>query len=817
VPQENSTQHRRSLVAHAVSVALVPLAVALVSFQATPAVAQTPAPVTTLPVTPAVQPAVAPPDAQSSGQPSAGQPTNAAGVVVRDVRIEGLQRIEPGTVFSYLPIQIGDRVTEQGTADAVRVLFATGFFRDVRIELDGDVLVIAVEERPAIGAVEVSGSKEFDKDQLLKALRDTGLAESRIFDRALLDRAEQELKRQYLGRGKYNVKIVSTVTPLERNRVAIQIAIEEGEDARIKEIKIVGAKAFKESQLRDEFKLSTPTWMSWYTKADQYSRQKLTGDLESLRSFYLNRGFLEFVVDSTQVSVSPDRQDVFITIVINEGEKFTVKDVRLAGDMLGRDDEFKKLVTIKPGETFSNERLQNASKAITDRLGELGYAFASVTPLPEIDREKREVTFRMQVDPGRRVYVRNINISGNSKTRDEVIRREMRQFEASWYDADRIRLSRNRIDRLGYFKEVTVDTAPVPGTSDQVDVNLRVEERPLGALTLGVGFSSTDSLVLSGSITQQNFLGTGTNVALEVNTSKLRQTLSLTHIDPYWTEDGISRSLSIFTRKFQPDELDSANTYSVESTGLGARFGIPYTEEDRIFLGGNFEQNKYGGDPANWPQRIKDEVANFGTSTLDAYSLTLGWSRDSRDSSLAPTRGRSQYVNLDYATPLGTLEFVRLTYGHQYFYPLTRSVTYAINGEVGWGVGLNGKEYPILKNFYVGGIGSVRGFEAGGIGQVDPDGASLGGNRKLVLNNELLFPLPGMAQDRTIRLFTFLDVGSVWTEGEKFDLGTLRASVGVGLSWLSPVGPLKLSLGTAVVKEEGDRLQKFQFQIGTGF
>ncbi len=812
MPQENSIQHRRSLVAHAVSIALAPLAVALVSFQANPAVAQTPQPITTLPVTPAAQPAAVPPGIQSSGQPA-----NAAGVVVRDVRIEGLQRIEPGTVFSYLPIQIGDRVTEQGTADAVRVLFATGFFRDVRIELDGNVLVIAVEERPAIGAVEVSGSKEFDKDQLLKALRDTGLAESRIFDRALLERAEQELKRQYLGRGKYNVKIISTVTPLERNRVAIQIAIEEGEDARIKEIKIVGAKAFKESQLRDEFKLSTPTWMSWYTKADQYSRQKLTGDLESLRSFYLNRGFLEFVVDSTQVSVSPDRQDVFITIVINEGEKFTVKDVRLAGDMLGRDDEFKRLVTIKSGDTFSNERLQSASKAITDRLGELGYAFASVTPLPEIDREKREVTFRMQVDPGRRVYVRNINISGNSKTRDEVIRREMRQFEASWYGADRIRLSRNRIDRLGYFKEVTVDTAPVPGTSDQVDVNLRVEERPLGALTLGVGFSSTDSLVLSGSITQQNFLGTGTNVALEVNTSKLRQTLSVSHIDPYWTEDGISRSLSIFTRKFQPDELDANNTYSVESTGLGARFGIPYTEEDRIFLGGNFEQNKYGGDPANWPQRIKDEVANFGTSTLDAYSLTLGWSRDSRDSSLAPTRGRSQYVNLDYATPLGTLEFVRLTYGHQYFYPITRSMTYAINGEVGWGVGLNGKEYPILKNFYVGGIGSVRGFEAGGVGQVDPDGASLGGNRKLVLNNELLFPLPGMAQDRTIRLFTFLDVGSVWTEGEKFDLGTLRASVGVGLSWLSPVGPLKLSLGTAVVKEEGDRLQKFQFQIGTGF
>jgi len=743
---------------------------------------------------------------------------NALGVVVRDVRVEGLQRIEPGTVFSYLPIQIGDRVTEQGTAEAVRVLFATGFFKDVRIELDGDVLVIAVEERPAIGIVEVSGSKEFDKEQLTKALRDTGLAESRIFDRALLDRAEQELKRQYLGRGKYNVKIVSTVTPLERNRVGIQIAVDEGEDARIKAITIVGARAFKESTLRDEFKLSTPTWMTWYTKADQYSRQKLTGDLEALRSFYLNRGYLEFAIDSTQVSVSPDRQDVFITIAINEGEKFTIKDVKLVGDMLGRDDEFKKLVTTKPGEVFSNERLQNVSKAINDRLGELGYAFASVTPVPEINRDTREVTFIMQVDPGRRVYVRNINISGNSKTRDEVIRREMRQFEASWYDADRIKLSRNRIDRLGYFKEVGIDTAPVPGTGDQVDVNVKVEERPLGSLTLGVGFSSTDNLVLSGSISQQNFLGTGTNLSVEVNSSKLRQTLALSHVDPYWTSDGVSRSIDVYTRKFEPDQFDTSNKYSVTSQGLGARFGIPYTEEDRIFIGGNFEQSKYGGNRADWPGRIETEVTRFGTSTLDAYSLTLGWSRDSRDSAIAPTRGRQQYVNLDYATPIGKLEYLRLNYGHQWFYPLTRSVTFAINGEIGWGEGLSDKPYPILKNYYVGGIGSVRGFQGGGIGTRDTtDNSSIGGNRKLVLNTELLFPLPGMAQDRTIRLFTYFDTGSVWQEGESVRLSDMRASVGVGLSWLSPVGPLKLSMGSAIKKEPYDKTQRLQFQIGTGF
>ncbi len=757
--------------------------------------------------------AFSPAQAQFS-RPAATASGPALGVAVRDIRVEGLQRIEPGTVFSYLPIQIGDRVTEQGTAEAVRTLFATGFFKDVRIELEGDVLVISVEERPAIGAVEITGSKEFDKDQLLKALRDTGLAESRIFDRALLDRAEQELKRQYLGRGKYNVRIVSTITPLERNRVAVQIAVVEGDDARIRQIRIVGAKAFKESALLEEFKLSPPTWMSWYTKADQYSRQKLTGDLEALRSFYLNRGYLEFSVDSTQVSLSPDRKDVFITIVINEGEKFTVKDVRLVGDLLGRNAEFARLVNIKSGEVFSNQRLQALSKIITDRLGELGYAFANVTPLPDIDRVKRIVDFTLQIDPGRRVYVRNINISGNNKTRDEVIRREMRQFESSWYDGDRIRLSRNRIDRLGYFKSVDIVTDPVMGTQDQIDVSVKVEERPLGLVSLGVGVSSTENLVISGSLSQQNFMGTGTNLSLQINSSELQRTFSVMHVNPYWSDDGISRSIDIYTRRFNPGVLYAENNYSITSQGLGMRFGIPFTELDRIFFGLSIEQNRYnlGGSA---PSSIERDVEAFGSNPT-AYIATLGWSRDSRDSALVPTRGRRQFFNLDYATPLGEVEYHRTTYGDQGFVPLSRSLTYAVNFELGIGAGLNGKNFPNFKNFYAGGIGSVRGFSAGGIGPLE-DSRSLGGNVRLVLNNELLFPLPGMSQDRTVRLFTFFDVGSVWSQTEKPELGDLRAAVGFGLSWLSPVGPLKLSVGNAIKKEDFDRTQRVQFNIGTGF
>ena len=382
--------------------------------------------------------------------------------VVRDIRVEGLQRTEAGTVFGYLPIRVGDRVTDANAAEAVKALFATGFFKDVRLSVDGDVLIVTVEERPAIASVDISGSKEFDADVLKKALRDTGLAEARIFDRALLDRAEQEIKRQYLTRSKYSVKITSTVTPLERNRVGIALAIEEGGDARIAQIRLIGNRAFTEAQLLDQLKLTTPTWISWYTKTDQYSREKLAGDLEALRSFYLNRGFLEFALESTQVSIDPDREGVYVTLTIKEGERFTVKDMKLGGNTLGRDDQFRKLFRLQPGDTFSGERLTETTKAISDALGAIGYAFANASPVPEIDRNNREVSFTINIDPGRRAYVRRVIVSGNQRTRDEVVRREIRQFEGAWFDSERIKLSRDRIERLGYFQGVTINTKPVP-------------------------------------------------------------------------------------------------------------------------------------------------------------------------------------------------------------------------------------------------------------------------------------------------------------------------------------------------------------------
>ncbi len=742
--------------------------------------------------------------------------------VVRDIRVEGVQRTEPGTVFSYLPVRVGDNIDDARAAEAVKALFATGFFRDVRLEAEGDVLVVYVEERPAIASVDVTGSKEFDKDTLRRVLRDQGLAESRIFDRAVLERAEQELKRQYLSRGKYGARVTSTVTPLERNRVGIVLAIEEGENARITAIRFVGNKAFTSKRLLDEMRLSTPTWFTWYSRADQYAREKLAGDLEALRSFYLDRGYLEFNVESTQVSISPDKEGVEITVDVNEGEQYRVSAIRFGGELLGRQHEFEPLVELKPGDVFSGSKLSESTKRISDKLGTLGYAFANVNAVPQIDRDKREVAFDILVDPGRRVYVRRIEIAGNARTRDEVIRRELRQYEDAWYDAEKIRLSRERVDRLGYFTEVKVDTRPVPDAPDQVDLNIVVTERPTGNISLGIGFSSTENVILSGSIVQPNFLGTGKSVALQLNTSKLARTVVLSQTDPYFTADGVSRSFDLYTRTFNAMELDLGD-YSTRATGVGLRFGVPYTEFDRVSFGMTYERNdvKLGNFP---PQRYVEFVDDFGSSTT-ALLGNLGWSRDSRDSAIVPTRGRLQSAGLEVTLPAAELRYWRATYNHQWYYPINRDLTLALNGEFGIGRGFGGVPYPIFKNFYAGGIGSVRGYYPSSLGPRESETLSdgrtrmvpLGGQTRLVGSAEFIFPLPGTGADRTIRSFVFADAGTVIGKGDSLSGDDLRYSAGIGLSWLSPIGPLKLSLAYPLRKREGDRTQRLQFQIGTGF
>lgn len=731
---------------------------------------------------------------------------------VRDIRLVGVQRVEPGTVFGYLPVKVGERLDEQRASQALRALYATGLFNDVRLEVDGDVLVVYLEERPSIASVEISGAKDIPADAMKKALGELGLAESRIFDRALLDRAEQEIKRQYLARGKYAARVTATVTPLERNRVAVSLAVEEGADARITEIRIIGNRAFTERTLLDQMSLTTSTWLSWYTKTDQYAREKLAGDIERLRSFYLNRGYLEFAIVSTQVSIDPDREGVYVTINVSEGERFTVSGYRFSGNVLGREKELESMMELRSGDVFNGQRLADSTRAMTELYGSIGYAFANVNAIPEVDREKRTVFFNVTVDVGRRAYVRRINISGNARSRDEVIRRELRQFESAWYDTDKIRLSRLRLTRLGYFTDVTIDTSPVPDAPDQVDLNVNVTERSTGTFLVGVGFSSTDNLILTASVNQQNFLGTGKSLGLNVNTGRTQQTIDLRTTDPYFTADGVSRTFDVYSRRFNAEELQLGD-YRLLTQGVSLRFGVPYTEIDRLTFGLTYERNRIALG-ANPPSRYVEYVAAFGESSW-AVLGNLGWLRDERDSPITPTRGLYMASNVEFTLPTGDLRYVRANFDAQYYKPLTKDYTVGFYGSLARGWALDDRLYPIFKNYFAGGIGSVRGYEPASLGPRDSDGFPRGGQSRVIGSFEFLFPMPGTGNEQIVRMFTFVDVGNVYAD--TIDLRELRYSTGLGLTWLSPMGPLKLSIGYPINKQPGDRTQRFQFQIGTGF
>ena len=728
--------------------------------------------------------------------------------VIRDIRVEGIQRTEAGTIFSYLPVKVGDTLTEERAAQAIRALFATGFFRDVSLEREGDVLVVVVQERPSIALIDFTGMHEFNKDQVLGGMRQVGLAEGRIFDKGLLDRAEQELKRQYLSRGYYAVNVSTTVTPLERNRVSLNFNVEEGRIAKIRQISIIGAKDFRERELLNQFVLRTPGLLTWFSKHDQYSRQKLSADIESLRSFYLDRGYLEFSVDSTQVSITPDKQDIYITISVTEGRKYTVSDIRVAGEPLIPEEEVRKLIQMKPGEVFSRARLTESTKLISERLGNDGYAFANVNAVPELDREKQAATFTFFIDPGRRVYVRRVNIAGNNRTRDEVIRREMRQLEGGWYSGDRIKLSRDRIERLGYFNEVNLETPAVPAATDQVDVNVTVVEKPTGLLLFGAGFGSGEGLVLSGSISQNNIFGSGKHVSAGVNSSKINTTYSLSYTDPYFTVDGISQGFDLYYRVVSPADFGFAR-YETKTLGGQVRLGVPISELDTVNYGLGYENVEITTFPDS-PLIYQDYIRTFGPKNSNMYG-TIGWTRDGRDSLVYPTRGTLQKASAEVGLPLGDLQYFRLGYQYQRYFPLTRHFTLMVNGEAGYGDGYDDKPLPFFKNFYAGGVSSVRGFRSYTIGPKDTNGQPRGGSQKLLGNVELYFPFPGLENDRSVRLGTFFDAAMV---GDKLEGDELRYSAGMSLLWVSPLGPLKISAAAPLRKRPLDSTQVFQFTIG---
>ena len=735
--------------------------------------------------------------------------------LVEDIRVEGLQRISAGTVFNYLPVKIGQTIDTKDSIEAVKALFKTGFFNDVYLERDGDVLVVYVEERAAISSIEIEGNKDLDTDELLEGLKQIGLAEGRVFDRSLLEKVEQELRRQYFSRGKYAVRINTTVTPLDRNRVGILIDISEGRVARIKQINIIGNHTFSDKELLKEFSLTTPNIFSAFTKSDQYSKQALSADLEILRTWYLDRGYLKFHINSTQVSITPDKQDIYVTINITEGKQYRIREVTLSGDLVVPAEELFPLIRINPGDVFSRKKVTEAVDEISSLLGNQGYAFANVNTSPELDDENYEVGLGFFVDPGDRVYVRRINLAGNIGTRDEVLRREMRQLEGGWYSAEQVERSRTRLDRLGYFENVNVETPPVPGTTDQLDVDYSVTERSSGSITAGLGYSQTSGVLFNASIAQENFLGTGKRVSFAFDNSQINTLYRFSYVNPYWTIDGVSRGFGAFYRKTDAAEANLSN-YTTNTRGADINFGIPVNEYDSV----RFSVGYQGMDlheTSSSPLEVTDFINQHGNS-FDDLVLTGSWSHDSRNKILFTDTGGLQTFSVETTTPGSGLQYYKLNYIQQRFIPLTRELTLGLKGNLGYGDGFGDYDaLPFFENYFAGGVRSVRGFEDNTLGPRDSDGDPIGGSFLVVFNAEVIFPVPFVESSSGIRLSTFFDVGNVFGDYNTFDTGGLRYSVGLAGLWLSPMGPISVSLGFPLNAEKGDNVQNFQFTIGTFF
>jgi outer membrane protein insertion porin family len=738
--------------------------------------------------------------------------------VIEDIRVEGLQRITPGTVFNYLPMKVGDKFDDTRSAEAVRALFKTGFFEDVRLERDGDVLVFKIKERPAIGSITLSGNKDVRSEDLIDGLRKIGIAEGRIFNQSLLDKLEQELRRQYFSLGKYAVSIKSTVTPLEENRVAVTIDISEGITARIRQINIIGNNTFKEKKLLKTFKLTTPTLFSFFTKADQYSREKLSADLESLRSFYLDHGYLNFNVDSTQVSITPDKKDIYITINITEGDLYSVSGVNLAGDFILPEEDLFKAIVIKNGELFSRQKLSTSTEGITNLLGDQGYAFANVNAIPDIDKENKTVAVTFFVDPGKRAYVRRISFSGNTRTADEVLRREMRQPEGAWISTQKVERGKVRLQRLGYFSEVNVETPSVPDTTDQVDVKYTVVEKPGGQLTAGVGFSQSGGIIFQTTIVQDNFLGSGKRVSFEFNNSSINRRFGLSYVNPYWTIDGVSRGFAAYYRK---TDAGNANLLSYSSIVKGGAmtFGIPLTEYNSFNSTLGIENTKLDCSTGFLTSTCSQFVTDLGDNVFNMLRWTNRFAYDSRNKAIFPDKGMLHSIDAEVVIPSfgNSLEFYKLEYETQWYTNVFEDYIIALRGNLGYGDGYAGtKSLPFFENFYAGGPRSVRGYKDNTLGPLDPVTLKpIGGNVKLTGGAEVILPVPFFRDIKSVRIAGFLDAGNVYND--KLDLGQLRYSVGLSGMWVSPFGIISMSVAEPFGDKPEDQVQVFQFTFGSSF
>lgn len=759
---------------------------------------------------------------------------------ISDIRVNGLQRVSAGSVFGALPLNIGDQVDDQELVEATRALFRTGFFQDIQLGRDGEVLVINVVERPSISSIELEGNKAIKSEDLLQGLNAAGLSEGEIFQRATLEGVRNELLRQYVSQGRYSADIETQVIPEPRNRVALKIVVDEGSIASIAHINVVGNTIYDTEDLVDLFELKTGGWLSFLRNDDKYSREKLAGDLERLRSYYLDRGYINMDVASTQVSITPDKKHVYITVNINEGDRYTIGDVRLSGDLVVGEEEIRRLMLIEPQQVFSRQVMTSTSDLISRRLGNEGYTFANVNGIPEINEEDKTVAVTFYVDPGKRAYVNRINFRGNTKTDDQVLRREMRQMEAGWASTYLIDESKTRLERLGYFKEVNVETVPVPGAEDMVDVNYTVEEQPSGSVTASLGFSQSSGIILGGSISQNNFFGTGNRVSIGANRSDYQTSLSYGFMDPYFTVDGISLGYNAFYRTTDYDELNvDISSYAVDSFGGGFNLGYPISDNSRVSFGLSAQR-----DELKTGTYTVKEIVDFIDTQGDSFTnffLNSSWSQTTLNRGVFPDRGYSQNLGFDISIPGSDLSFYKLDYRAQRFFAMSDDLTLRVHTDLGFGKGFGSTDQmPFYEHYYAGGIGSVRGYEDSTLGpkstpaDADPDRDQLpfGGNIKITGGAEVIFPAPFVKDQRSLRTVLFLDVGNVYDtycsnttllNGEDnpgcgdVELADLRYSVGVGLSWLTALGPLGFSLGMPLNSDSEDDTQVFQFTLGQTF
>ena len=738
--------------------------------------------------------------------------------IIQDIRVEGLERITPGTVFNYLPMRVGDRFDDSRSSEAVRALFKTGFFDDVRLERDGNVLVFLFKERPAIGSIQMSGNKDVKTEDVLESLKQFGFAEGRVFVQAQLDQVEQELRRQYYSAGKYGARIETTVSPLDNNRVGIVIEVSEGVAARIKQINIVGNTVFEEAELLKQFESSAPGLLSFFTKDDQYSKQKLAGDLESLRSYYLDNGYLNFNVDSTQVSITPDKKDIYITINISEGEQFTVTEVRLAGDLIVPQEELFGLVEIGAGDLFSRKKVTDTSKRLTDRIGEEGYSFGNVNAIPDIDQAGKTVALTFFIDPGKRVYARRINFVGNVKTKDEVLRREMRQQEGAWLSTARVERGKERLERTGYFKDVNVETVAVPGTADQVDVNYTVEEAPGGRLGGGLGFSPGQGAIFNASVVQDNFLGSGKRISFNFNNSRVNTRYAIGYLNPYFTVDGISQGFDLFYRDTNAARANLA-AYETRDVGGEINIGFPVSENNSIF-----GALKYRKTQIDLLSRSGAQIRNFvnrNGSEFDILSLSVSFSYDTTNRRILPDKGTLHRIRVEGSLPTfdNSLKYYKIDYQTKWFKHLYKDFVFSLSADLGYGDAYGETtELPFFENFFAGGPRTLRGFKTNTLGPLDSSRRPLGGNTKIIGRAELILPAPFLDEyKKSFRLTGFIDAGNVYGPDQNIDLGKIRYSTGIGAIWVSPFGVVQASIAMPLNKQTGDQTENFQFTFGASF